>query len=289
MKTKVAIIGAGSLGNALGNAPGMNYVEVRMWDKNPEKVARQKSLEETLKDADAVFLCVPAYAYPEIIKFASPFLGCAVVISMAKGMIPSETALTAEFLKKALPADHPFAIMSGPMIAEDITRGKPCSAVVAADRPSFELVSGIFAKTNITTEHSTDTFSVSLAGVLKNIYTLAVGIYAGLGRPESDQRELAEACLAEMTQAAEALKADKKIVLGTAGKKDLLVTAFSPYSKNRQTGVKTAKDGKPYFESEGATSLPILLTRLRESAETLPILRKLKDVFVDKRPASKVF
>ena len=75
-----------------------------------------------------------------------------------------------------------------------------------------------------------------MAGVLKNIYAIVLGIADGLEFDGNAKGWIAARATNEMLAIAETLGADKKIMLGTAGLADFIATAYSPYSRNREIG-----------------------------------------------------
>ena len=84
---------------------------------------------------------------------------------------------------------------------------------------------------------------------------------------------------------AEALGADKKVILGTAGLADFVATAYSPYSRNREVGNQIVKNGKCDLKGEGTVSLPPLIARLGARAGQFPLLNAIKSIAIDCKPA----
>ena len=62
MSSKIAIIGAGEMGQALTILLQQKNYQINLWDLDKTKVPNQKSLPDTVKDSDFLFLCIPAAA-----------------------------------------------------------------------------------------------------------------------------------------------------------------------------------------------------------------------------------
>ena len=175
---KIAIIGAGDIGSAIGEVLEKNKnLEVSYWDKNRSKLKKETELSDIVSGADFLFLCVPSWAQRECLKNTKGILkNSAVVVSLAKGIESSGRTMD-KVLKEELEDKNNFAILAGPMIAEEIKKGMPTFGVLASsEKDVFEAVSKLFENSNIKLEYNSDVFGVALCGVLKNIYSLAIGI-----------------------------------------------------------------------------------------------------------------
>jgi glycerol-3-phosphate dehydrogenase (NAD(P)+) len=128
-------------------------------------------------------------------------------------------------------------VLSGPCIAPEVARGIPTSVVAAA--PGKELVGRIqraFMTPRFRVYSQRDMLGVELCGALKNVMAIAAGMCDGLGFGANTKSALITRGLAEMTRLGEALGADPRTFAGLAGMGDLVVTSFSPLSRNRRCG-----------------------------------------------------
>ena len=72
-KQKIAIIGSGEIGRALGGILRVNKNNlVDIWARKPSKGTSRKSLADLTFSADFLFLCVPSWAVREIISGIKP-------------------------------------------------------------------------------------------------------------------------------------------------------------------------------------------------------------------------
>jgi len=72
---KIIFIGAGEIGMAINEIINKKDFEIMMWDKDISKVPNQLSIEETVKGADVIFLCVPSKFVREAIRSFFEFFG----------------------------------------------------------------------------------------------------------------------------------------------------------------------------------------------------------------------
>src|SRR3989344_636501 len=217
----VLIVGGGKIGSALAKVIGSAVTALFVWDIDPKKTRGERDLSLIVANADVIFICVPSWSHASAIKEISPFLQKRTqVVSLAKGMVcvGNKWMLVSEFLKNNLPPNQNFSIMSGPMVAEALTLGKPCVGVlVSKNQFGIAKLSPLFSKTNLRLEYSDDMKGVCLAGVLKNIYALAVGAVEGAGFAEDRVKVFRSMCLDEMLRAGVAPGAKAETMKGTAG------------------------------------------------------------------------
>ena len=285
MRSHIAIIGAGNLGQALKKL--LDKHEVHLWDKVADKVPNQKPLADVVTPSQVVFLAVPSSVVREVLQEIKPFLGKkAIVVTLAKGIEPGTLETIDQLLLNSLPKSQPCAHLSGPMLAAEIQKGKHAAAVVGAySRSTFTKLKKIFSETPINLAYSRDMRGVAVAGVLKNIYTLPLGIAAGLELGNNTIGWLAYCALNEMQQVMPMLGGAKKTLLSVAGIGDFIATATSPLSMNYRAGSEIAKTGGPVTISEGLVALPSILTLLGPKVQKLPLLHALSQIVVHRHDA----
>ncbi len=287
----VAIIGAGQLGSAVGSILRKKGISPALWDADPAKVPDQKPLEEAVKSAGCVLLCVPSWAMRKAVAGVVPFLASgATVVSFAKG-IESETQKTmSELLAELLPAGQPFVVVGGPMLAHEIADGKHAIGVFAsASADALRILKELFSSPEVAVELTDDPQSVSVAGVLKNIYAVGIGIADGLELGDNEKGWLASLALREMSGIGRELGVDQDILSGTAGVGDFIATAWSARSQNHQIGAEIAVTGTCSTRGEGLMSVTPLLKRLGSAAESFPLLALIAKVGRDCSPARPAF
>ena len=289
MGKKITIFGNGEIGSAIGEILAGKGFEVYFWDREPGKVTPNMTLEQMAKASDFVFLCVPSWVLRDALEQIKAFLKSGtVLISLAKGM--ENTGKTVdEIIRETVPNN--FVLMSGPMLAEEISQGALGFAVLAS-QAGVDTVKAkeLFIGTNVHTEISEDVRTVAFAGVLKNVYALVIGIVSGLGYGDNLKGYLVSKIWAEWEYLTELLGLNRAVLASTAGVGDFIATSFSSYSKNHELGEKLAKGDVTGLMSEGLSSLPGLVGAVSSKTETLPrYLLNLKKIVIDKESAREVF
>ncbi|MCX8015580.1 MAG: glycerol-3-phosphate dehydrogenase, partial [candidate division WOR-3 bacterium] len=98
-----------------------------------------------------------------------------------------------------------------------------------------------------------DVVGVELGGALKNIIAIAAGICDGLKLGDNAKAALITRGLAEITRLGIAMNANPMTFAGLSGIGDIIVTSYSPYSRNRLIGEMLAQ-GRDLKESEKSLS-----------------------------------
>lgn len=289
MSEKILILGRGEIGSAIGKVLAGKGFQICFWDKNPEKATQNMTLEQMVETSRFVFLCVPSWSMRDALEAIKDFLDPeTILISLAKGM--EKNGKTMDAVIKEL-VSNKFILMSGPMLAEEISQGLPGFAVLAASSAACAAgAKELFNGTNIQTEISSEVRSTAFAGVLKNIYALVLGIVSGLGYGDNVRGFLIPKILEEWNELADLLELNKTVLAGVAGQGDFVATSISKYSKNRELGQELAKGNAESLQSEGLASLPGLTGAVYAKSGTLPgYLLSLKRVVADKESAKEVF
>lgn len=287
----IVFIGAGKIGSAIGVALEGKDACLAFWDKDPQKVKEVKDLEELVPSADFLFFCVPSWVLRDAVKDVAPFINKkTIVISPSKGIDVVNNKSTDETLREFLPSGVDFALLSGPMLADEICRGSLAAAIVGTKKIGvYKKIKTLFDGTNIKLEYSSDVHGVALGGIFKNVYSLALGMAEGLGWGSNEKGILVTKAVIEMQKIFKILGGKPETVLTVAGIGDFIATGFSPCSKNYTAGLEIARDGSATTMSEGLSSFDSVMKLLHDHVENFPLLSSLKRIIVGKESAVKVF
>ncbi|GAA4321963.1 NAD(P)H-dependent glycerol-3-phosphate dehydrogenase [Flaviaesturariibacter amylovorans] len=217
-------------------------------------------VNEVLRAADVIVLAVPsAYIRDVLAQMDKETFRARKIVSAIKGIVPGPDVLLNEYLEQefGLPLEHYFAVL-GPCHAEE----------VAAEKLSYLTFSGVddavtaqiaeaFRSPYINTITNHDILGVQYAAVLKNIYALGAGIAHGLEYGDNFLSVYIANSADEMAgflqkAGIEHIEVGKHEEHPITHKKeinyaasvylgDLLVTCYSPYSRNRTFGAMIGK------------------------------------------------
>lgn len=279
----VLILGAGEIGRAIDHilAPRKDIFR-HLWDKNADRVPRQRPLADAASSCSEIFVCVPSSALRNAIASITPHLSHdAVIVTLTKG-IERETCKTTDKLMEELLPDHPAAILAGPMIAEELLQDTPGAGVIGTrDAAIFERVGALFAGTKLTVTHGKDPQAIALCSVMKNIYAVALGMIEATGDGANMRGMFFARALDEMMRVLRHLGAAPEAACGVAGIGDLIATATSSYSRNRIVGEEFAQGKTQRMDSEGLSAIPCIPALLGSHLEEFGILNALYRVIED--------
>lgn len=212
---------------------------------NPGQITFYNDIKQVVKDSDIILMVVPS-AYikgtmgPDDIDFSGK-----TFISAVKGIIPEDNlTVTQYFAKRYNIPDDRLVVISGPSHAEEVAMQRLTYLTVGSSNNELaeEIAENIkcsFVKTII----SSDVTGIEYVAVLKNIYALATGIAHGLGYGDNFIAVLVSNAVREMKRflnnaykGTTKRKIHHSVYLG-----DLLVTAYSQFSRNRTFGTMIGK------------------------------------------------
>lgn len=216
------------------NPSYLSAVEIKV---APENIITDA--QEVIRQSDIIVLNTPAAYLKDALQHVTKddFKG-KVIISAIKGIIPDENSAIADFLVNnyAVPFDK-IVVVGGPCHAEEVAQERLSYLTFAcADTDIASRCATLFANHYIKTILSSDTLGVEYGAILKNIYALAGGICHGLGYGDNFQAVLVSNGLREMEYFVHALSPAKRDIKSSAYLGDLLVTAYSQFSRNRTFG-----------------------------------------------------
>ena len=264
MKPKIAMIGGGSWATAIIKMLADNETEKEIfwWMRNEEAINHIKSFKHNpnylssveikvpaqnissdilfiVKQADYIVLNVPAAFLKETLKELSPAdLKGKKIISAIKGIVPDENLIIGEFInqKYQVPLND-ILVISGPCHAEEVALEKLSYLTIACMQVALAAeFAGFLATRYIKTNVSDDIFGTEYAAVLKNIYAVASGICHGVGYGDNFQAVLISNAIQEIKNFVDAVHPIDRDIKESAYLGDLLVTAYSQFSRNRTFG-----------------------------------------------------
>lgn len=260
---KIAIIGSGSWGAALGIYLAQNGNEVKIWSFNeqerdminnekkcmflpkatiPDNIVCSSDFEEVLDNAEIVLHVTPSKFVRSTIKNYKNIIKNNQILVMCSKGFESETELTLdEVIKEELP-NIKYGILSGPSHAEEVSLNIPTALVIASTEDEVkEKVVEVFKSPTMRLYTSKDVRGVELGAALKNIIAFCAGIGVGLDLGDNTFAALLTRGLVEISRLGTAMGGEEKTFYGLTGLGDLIVTCSSEHSRNRRAGEMIGK------------------------------------------------
>lgn len=269
IQNSIAVVGGGSWATAMIKILSDNLIgkEIYWWMRNAEAIEHIREynhnphylssveikvpdanlgtdLKEIISKSENILLNVPAAFLKDALKDIGPddFKG-KKVISAIKGIVPDENMIVGEFLNQHyhIPFED-IIVVSGPCHAEEVALEKLSYLTIAsqnadAARHFASMLNTRYIKTNV----SDDIYGTEYAAVLKNIYAVASGICRGLGYGDNFQSVLISNAIREIEGFVGAVHPISRDIKESAYLGDLLVTAYSQFSRNRTFGTMIGK------------------------------------------------
>lgn len=264
---KIAVIGGGSWATALVKMLCNNLETVHWFMRNQEavdhilkykhnpkylqsvefdlsKIQVSTCLETTISNAEVIIIATPSAFLVKLFENVSKelFEG-KVVFSAVKGIIPEYNAIPARFIHKTFGTPYSkIGIICGPCHAEEVALERLSYLTIACqDERIAGDMARVLACRYIKTTVSDDLFGTEFSAVLKNVYAIASGICAGLGYGDNFQSVLIANAIQEIENFIDEVSPIHRDVKSSAYLGDLLVTAYSKFSRNRSFGFMIGK------------------------------------------------
>lgn len=208
-----------------------------------DRITFTDKINVAVADNDVLFFATPSPFFKSHLAKLRRKIDDKIIVTAIKGIVPDENLLISEYFEKFynVPAGHIVAL-SGPSHAEEIALGKITYLTVASeDREISKFISSIVETDYVHTMISDDVCGVEYSSVLKNIYAIAAGIGHGLRYGDNFQAVLISNALQEMNRFSHAVYPAHRNVQESVYLGDLLVTAYSKFSRNRTFGSMIGK------------------------------------------------
>lgn len=306
--SKVVVLGAGQWGTTMAQVLCDAGNHVLMWGRSQELVDEvnqehtnskyldenllpiglraTNSLSEAFDYSNIYVLAVPAQTLREnLTSWKSLVQPNALFISTLKGIEVSTMSRMTEIISEVMETEN-IAIITGPNLANELVLRQPAGAVAAASSIAVaEKVQQLFTTPYYRVYTSADVLGCELAGAIKSVIALAVGISIGMGYGENTQAMLITRGLNEVARLCAAHNADPLSAAGLAGMGDLVASCGSPLSRNRTFGEVLGKSGSMDIARtqvaktvEGVASSSAVLEIAHRVGIEVPVIEAVADV-----------
>jgi glycerol-3-phosphate dehydrogenase (NAD(P)+) len=218
-------------------------------------------------------------------EWKSRFSADCTIVSTLKGIEVSTMMRMTEIIEEVL-GKHKVALLTGPNLADELILRQPAGAVAASTSMEVsEYVRDLFRTPYYRVYTSVDLLGCELAGAIKNVIALAVGISIGMGYGENTQAMLITRGLNEVARLCAAHGSDPLSAAGLAGMGDLVATCGSPLSRNRTFGELLGKTGSMEMAIaqgaktvEGVTSSGAIVEISHRVGVEVPVIEAVADI-----------
>lgn len=250
---KIAILGAGAFGTALGGILAEKGYDIDYYDSKVEK----ERLSDVLSGTKMMLLAIPSKSIPYLLPYLPKNKP---LIVATKGILSGRTF--ADF--------EDYMVLSGPGFADDIKAHKN-TILTATDVRVIEM----FSCGYMSFDYTDDENGVLMCGALKNVYAILAG-KLDLKRGSEEWENFVWNAAGEMKLILEANNARSETVDLSCGIGDLRLTCDYP-SRNYEFGqkIRLNPDYQPEKTVEGVTALKKIKNNELVVPEAAKIIRGL--------------
>jgi glycerol-3-phosphate dehydrogenase (NAD(P)+) len=210
----------------------------------PADLKATSDLSDAFEWSSIYILAIPAQQLRNTLAEWKPlYRDDAIVVSTLKGIEISTQMRMTEVIEEIWGAKR-VAVITGPNLADELVLRQPAGAVAAASTQELaDQIRDLFRTPYYRTYTSTDVMGCELAGAIKSVIALSVGISIGMGFGENTQAMLITRGLNEVARLCAAHGAEPLTAAGLAGMGDLVASCGSPLSRNRTFGEVLGRTG----------------------------------------------
>jgi len=196
-----------------------------------------------VKTSDILLFATPSPFLKQHLKKLNQPISDKIIVTAIKGIVPDENLLVSDYFNKEfnVPMENIVAI-GGPCHAEEVALERLSYLTIACtNKERARSVAQKFTCAFVKTTISDDICGVEYSSTLKNVYAIAAGICHGLKYGDNFQSVLIANSIQEIGRFINSAHPMLRNVNESVYLGDLLVTAYSKFSRNRTFGTMIGK------------------------------------------------
>ncbi|MCI8999307.1 MAG: glycerol-3-phosphate dehydrogenase [Muribaculaceae bacterium] len=188
--------------------------------------------------ADTLLLVMPSPYFKTHINKIQVDISDKYIVSAVKGIVPGDNEIISDFMVHRFGVNKDkIIVVAGPCHAEEVALDRPSFLTVGChDINNAEEFGNRLAASNTRTITSSDVEGIEYAAVLKNVYSIAAGIIHGMKGGDNFLAMLVSNAIREMERFIDEVCPRPRCICDSVYLGDLLVTAYSRFSRNHNFG-----------------------------------------------------
>jgi glycerol-3-phosphate dehydrogenase (NAD(P)+) len=264
-ESKIAVLGGGSWATAIikmlsENVSKENSINwymrneesiefIKNHKRNPQylssveldtsKLVLTSDINQAIDESDILIFAIPSAYLKNAIKKINVDLKEKIIVSAIKGIVPDDNVIIAEYFSQTfdVPLDS-AVVIAGPCHAEEVALERLSYITIASqDLLKAEFIANMLETRYIKTSISDDIYGTEYAAVLKNVFAISAGICHGLSYGDNFQAVLISNAIQEIKRFVDTVHPITRDIKSSVYLGDLLVTAYSKFSRNRTFGM----------------------------------------------------
>ena len=219
-----------------------DYISAAQFDVS--RLAMSSDIHAVVKNADVLVIAVPsAFLKASMDQLDPSELKGKTLFSAVKGIVPETNQIVGEYLFQHWRVkENDFGVICGPCHAEEVAMERLSYLTIACQNADTAkmmstALNGRFLKTTL----SDDIYGTEYGAILKNVVAVCAGISVGLGYGDNFRAVLVSRAIQEIARFVKAVHPIDRDINEPAYLGDLLVTAYSTFSRNREFGTMVGK------------------------------------------------
>lgn len=316
----VAILGSGSWATALAKIVLHNEHEINWYIRKQETIDEFKEIRRNpnhlewayfdisrihfsadintvVDQSDLIILAIPSPYLTQTLSEITVDMSQKKVISAVKGMISDENMLVTDYMQKYFDVKEcNLGVITGPCHAEEIALERLSFLTVGCkDSSNAQEWTKLFDTPYVRTTPSNDVEGLEYASVMKNIYAIAAGMCKSLHYGDNFMAVLLTNAMHEIIRFAKAKSDIPRDITDSGYLGDVLVTAYSNFSRNRQFGqmigmgysVKAAQT-EMEMVAEGYYGTKAIWMTNQELKVDIPIVEAVYKILYERKSAKAI-
>lgn len=223
---KIAVIGTGEWGSAIGKVLMGNKIDVSLVSRNDFEVLHRKAF-------DIVFIALRTNIIEGFLEQYLSFLPNKICL-LSKGIFNNKVPFFSTFFEEN---NKSYALLSGPNFADELCEKKDTITTIASKNSSFlETLKSLLEVSYFHIETSSFVKSVEIYAIFKNIIAIYAGYMEGKGYSCNTKSKLITLLISEMVSVVKVFNEPIETFFLSAGIGDIFLTCTSNKSRNFQYG-----------------------------------------------------
>ena len=218
------------------NRRNPNHLELAYFDTS--KINFSCDINHVIEQSDVLILAIPSPYVKLSLDDITVDMSSKKVISAVKGMIADGNIRVTEYLHNQfnIPTNQ-IGIVAGPCHAEEIALERLSYLTIGCtDIEQSQEWCDMMSTKYVHTTPSNDVIGLEFSSVMKNIYAIAMGMCKSLHYGDNFLAVLLTNAMHEIMRFADATSDIPRDIIHSGYLGDVLVTAYSNFSRNRQFG-----------------------------------------------------
>ena len=255
---KVSILGIGAFGIALTKIIKKD-IKISMWTnfedelksielkrensvvlpdvKIDSKIELTTDMKKSVKNADVIFIAVPAVAVREVSNLLKEYItGEQTICILTKGIEKTTNMFMLDIVKEVIVTDN-ICVLAGPSFAIDVANGGNIGLTLASENDESKYkIESLIKETNICITKTSDVIGVEISSAIKNVFAIICGMVEGRRESDSTRAAVLTVLLNDFRLAMGVLGGRETTIYSFAGIGDFLLTCMCSKSRNYTFG-----------------------------------------------------